>query len=578
MKKIVIIISFITLVFSPAFSQKKKSKQKNKEKISAQDTENRVISLIFKAEHYELLEKYAEAASAYRECINISPQSAVCYYKLATLYSLRGDINGSINLVKQAIEIEPDNKWYILLLSHDYIAIGDYDNAIEYFVKTLELDPFNIDFQLELAELYIRQGNNKKAIELLDIFEKKYGINPEINVRKQNLYLQNGQIDKAIDECLVLIDAFPEEPNYYGLLAEMYLQNKEDDKALETYNQLLEIAPENGLAHFSIANYYHQQGQEDKARNEMLMAFKSDDLEIETKLNVLKKYIDVLKTNPEDWPYVQQLLNSLEQANPNNAATYTIISDFKYQRKDIKSARQYIYKSLELEKDKIQVWNRLIVIDSELQDWKAMVKDGEAALELFPSNPGFYYFLGVAYFQDKKYDEAIEVLETGKLMIFQNENGIVDFQILLADAYNNIGSYKKSDENYDKVLENQPDNDYVLNNYSYYLSLRKDKLDKALEMGKKLVELKPGQYNYQDTYGWVLFQSGNYKQAVVWLEKAVNSGGSVNGEILEHYGDALFMDGNKSKALEIWKMAKSRGDASEEIDIKIKEEKITGIN
>ena len=232
----------------------------------------------------------------------------------------------------------------------------------------------------------------------------------------------------------------------------------------------------------------------------------------------------------------------------------------------------------EIQKDKFQVWNQLIIMDSELQDWNAMVKDGNDALELFPSNPAFYYFLGIAYMQIEDYNNAIEILETGKMMIFKNENGLVDFQTLLGDVYNGAGLYEKSADNYDKVLKVQPDNVYVLNNYSYYLSLRKENLEKAKKMAKKAVDLEPDQYNYQDTYGWVLFQNSEYQEAAYWLEKAVDNGGSINGEILEHYGDALFMMGNIEKAVEIWKIAASVGDASELIEVKIEEQKIPDIN
>ena len=577
MKKTLTIIILLLFVASPAFSQKNKKDKKGKSGVTEVDM-NLVLHLIFEGERHELLENYVKAASYYQECINLDPENSVCLYKLATVYNLRGNYSGSINLIKRAIVIDPENKWYHLLLSHNYIAIGDLNNATLSFQKAIQLDPYKPEYQLELAELYAEQGKFKEAILLLNDFEELHGINPEINIRKQNFYVQNGQTDKAIEECIILINGFPEEPNYYGLLAELYLQNNDPDNALKTFEELLEIDPDNGLAHFSLANYYRKKGEIEKSNSEMLLAFVSKNLEIETKLNVLIHYTDILANDPSEWPYVEKLLQALETTNPGDARTFAIISDFYYNRGETERARDYTYKSLELQRDKFQVWNQLIIMDSELQDWNAMVKDGHDALELFPSNPAFYYFLGVAYIQTEDFENAIEVLETGKMMIFKNENGLVDFQSLLGDVYNSAGQYKKSEENYDKVLKVQPDNAYVLNNYSYYLSLRKDNLEKAKKMAKRAVDLEPDQYNYQDTYGWVLFQNTEYQEAAYWLEKAINNGGSVNGEVLEHYGDALYMTGNMEKAVEIWKMAASVGDASELIEIKIKEQKIPDIN
>jgi len=577
MVRLIGIITLVLLVAAPVFSQKKKKKKKGKTELVEVD-KNRVLKLVFDGERQELLGNPVKAASYYQECINIDPENSVCLFKLASVYNIRGNYNGSINLVKKAIAIDPTNKWYLLLLSNSYIALGDLNNATLAFEKAIELDPFKPEYQLELSELYAQQGKFKEAITLLDEFEEKRGIHPEINIRKQNFYVRNGQTNKAIDECKILIKAFPEEPNYYGLLAELYIQNKDQENALKAFNDLLEIDPDNGLAHYSLANYYRQNDEIEKAEAELLLAIGSKNLELETKLVILNHYTEVLANDPSKWPYTKKLFDAFEKANPNNAKAYAAISDFYYKQGEPEKARDYTYKSLELEKDKFQVWNQLIIMDSELQDWDAMVKDGEAALELFPSNPAFYYFLGIGYMQNEDYENAIEVLETGKMMIFKNEGGLVDFQTLLGDVYNSDGQYKKSAENYDKVLKVQPDNIYILNNYAYYLSLRKEHLEKAKKMARRTVELEPDQYNYQDTYGWVLFQNGEYGEAVIWLEKSVNTGGSVNGEILEHYGDALFMVGKKDKALEIWKMAKSVGDASDLIDTKIKEQKIPDIN
>jgi len=155
------------------------------------------------------------------------------------------------------------------------------------------------------------------------------------------------------------------------------------------------------------------------------------------------------------------------------------------------------------------------------------------------------------------------------MTIFKSEAGLVDFYVLLGDTYNAIGNFVKSDENYDLALAANPNNAYVLNNFAYYLSLRKEKLDQAEKMAQMAVELEPEQYNYQDTYGWVLFQAEKYEEAAKWLKLAVNNGGDINGEIIEHYGDALFKTGDVDEALKQWKRAKQVGAASELIDEKI---------
>ena len=114
----------------------------------------------------------------------------------------------------------------------------------------------------------------------------------------------------------------------------------------------------------------------------------------------------------------------------------------------------------------------------------------------------------------------------------------------------------------------------MLNNYSYYLSLRKLNLDKAEAMSKKCNELEPNNNSYQDTYGWILYQMKKYDDAKVWVGKAVDNGGRNNGTLLEHYGDILYQLGNKDEALKYWIDAKKAKGTSELIDKKIADKKL----
>ena len=96
------------------------------------------------------------------------------------------------------------------------------------------------------------------------------------------------------------------------------------------------------------------------------------------------------------------------------------------------------------------------------------------------------------------------------------------------------------------TLEINPKDTYVLNNYSYYLSLRNMDLDKAEAMSRKANELDPNNGNSQDTYAWILYASKKYTEAKEWIEKAILNGGEKNAVILEHYGDILFKLGDFS--------------------------------
>jgi len=148
------------------------------------------------------------------------------------------------------------------------------------------------------------------------------------------------------------------------------------------------------------------------------------------------------------------------------------------------------------------------------------------------------------------------------------------FDTYIADVYHELGNKEKMYEQYDRVLKNDPENVYVLNNYAYFLSLDNERLEDALKMSALTIEKEPKNVTYIDTYAWVLYKLGRYKDAKKWMEKVFSYDKNPQGINYEHYGDILYRLGDTKKAVQNWKKAKKLGETSEFIDQKIKDEKI----
>jgi tetratricopeptide (TPR) repeat protein len=57
-----------------------------------------------------------------------------------------------------------------------------------------------------------------------------------------------------------------------------------------------------------------------------------------------------------------------------------------------------------------------------------------------------------------------------------------------------------------------------------------------------------------DSLGWVYFQRGDYKNAIIWLEKA-DKASNGDPEVLEHLGDVRRAMGDREEAAKIYKQA-----------------------
>jgi Tfp pilus assembly protein PilF len=150
---------------------------------------------------------------------------------------------------------------------------------------------------------------------------------------------------------------------------------------------------------------------------------------------------------------------------------------------------------------------------------------------------------------------------------------MIDFYSGLGDAYNYNKEYEKSDKAFEDALKIDSDNTFVLNQYAYFLSLRKENLDRAEKLSKKANELQPGNRSYMDTYGWILYQQKKFTEAEEWLGNAAKLGPN-KPDILEHYGDVLYKLNKVDEAVKQWEKAKQAGGNSETLLKKIKEKKL----
>jgi tetratricopeptide (TPR) repeat protein len=191
------------------------------------------------------------------------------------------------------------------------------------------------------------------------------------------------------------------------------------------------------------------------------------------------------------------------------------------------------------------------------------------AIKIFKDKPLLYLFKGNAAMSKDNYDEAISVFEEGLMHSGNNNDLKIQFYSLMAEAYRSSGNNEKSDSCYEEALILDPNNLLVLNNYSYFLSLRQVKLNMAEKMSKKTIIAQPENYVYLDTYAWILFNKGNYKKALEFIEKAIEFNGSDDPDILEHYGDILEKLGRNNEALKYWELSVEKGNNKESIFRKI---------
>jgi len=510
------------------------------------------------------------AITLFSKCLEINPNSSSAMFELAKIHSGNGDQTSSSLLLEKAINIDPQNKWYKVLLAQIYQQGKQYKKAADLYQQLYALDSENLEYLYMNAALLSSAEKFDQAIVVYNELEKKIGINDQISVEKQQIYQAAGKKKEAQAELQKLIDYNPKEPRYYGLMADYYLSEKDEENALKNYLKILEIDPDNGFVLFSLTSFYRQKEDKEKAWEYIRKGFQNKSADVETKIQYY------LMMTAEEKPFftedqVNELVQSLIKTNGDDYRVYTVYAEYLISKGKLTEAREQLRKVLETQKDNYMIWERMLLISNDLLDFKSIYTDAEKAIELFPNQPVLYGLRAVACLQLEKYTEALDILKEGDAYLLDNKLMKVQFELYRAEANYKLGRVEDAFKAFDAVISIDPENWLAMNNYAYYLSVRNENLEKAEQLSGKAVRANPDNSTYLDTYAWVLFMRKDYTLAKFYMETAIKNGGDKNGVIVEHYGDILYMLGQKEKAMEQWKKAEETGDFSEFLSEKIKQ-------
>lgn len=512
-----------------------------------------------------------EAILAFKEAAIIDPDNAAVFYNLGQL-SLALQNNGeALRYAQLSTRFSPVNVWYQTLLAEAFKATRQFEKAAETYIFIYDKLEKKTDYLYAASENFYLSRSYPKSIKVLDRIEKEKGLSEEVIVKKEQLYLVLDKPSKAIDEVKKLVAAYPKQLRYMGMLADLYMSIKKEGEALKIYTAILDEQPGNGFANMAMADYNKQKGNTEKWFFHFSKALSSTEVELRDKLNELVPMLNpALPAHERN--QAQKLLDVLAEAHPAEATVFVLKGDQQVHEKNYNEARVNYRRALDLNPDNLMTWQQLLFCSQELKDDDTLLRDCESALEYFPAEPMFYSTLSITYIQRKEYQKAIEKIRPGIEYSADNERLKVQMLTLLGDAAQYAKLYSSSDSAYEAALAIEPDNSLVLNNYAYFLSVRKEHLDRADSMSSRTLQLQPNSASYLDTYGWILFQKKQYAEAKRYIERSLEIA-PANAEVTEHLGDILFMMNDKAGALNKWKQAKELGSQSENLERKIAEQR-----
>jgi Flp pilus assembly protein TadD len=148
---------------------------------------------------------------------------------------------------------------------------------------------------------------------------------------------------------------------------------------------------------------------------------------------------------------------------------------------------------------------------------------------------------------DERYDDSAKVLD-GLISA-----GDPDWRLLYMRAVDNqeTGRWADAEADLQRALKLRPDDPELLNFLGYSWIDRGEKLNQALAMVRKAVDLDPHSGAMIDSLGWGYYRLGDYQSAVDNLETAVTLE-PADPDVNNHLGDAYWRVGRKLEARFQW--------------------------
>ena len=497
-----------------------------------------------------------------QHCIKINPQAAEAYYFLAQYYQiLRGDstnLKTAQQYILKAAELEPDNATFLETVAQSYIRQAEYEKAIPVMERLYNQDKSREELLEMLFELYQQTDNNDKAIETLNRLEAAEGKSERLSYAKSEIYTNMGNKKAAIAEMKQLAQQYPNDLNFKGMYADMLLRNDEEEQALKLYNEILAEEPDNTRAQVSLRSYYRVQGEIEKADSLTEVILLNKNTTNEQRIYLMRQMVADSERADGDSTQILNMFHKMLAGPQKNADIATLCAaymDLKKMPRD--SVRAMLQTVLSIAPDNAAARLQLVSFAWDRKDHQEVITLCQDARQYNPEEMAFYYYQGMAYYQEEDKDKALEAFQNGIGVITPESNPAIvsDFYAVMGDLLHQKGLARKAFEAYDSCLQWKDDNIMCLNNYAYYLSELDEQLDKAEQMSYKTIKAEPKNATYLDTYAWILFMQGRYAESKVYIDQALQNDSDSSAVITEHAGDIYIQNKEPERAVELWKQA-----------------------
>ena len=453
--------------------------------------------------------KLDEAQAKLDDLLKQFPNEAEYHNLQALIKTLQKDQKAAVVSFQKALNLNPRNLSALQGLALLALENNELKAAQEHIDTALAAHPKAAVPYVLKANLAYRQNDLEEVENILSTALKQAQGNKEQVLLVVNnlikLYELKQEPLKVLELMQGIVNRYPNEKSVLSMLARAQILNKDFDSAAQTLKTIITQDQKDVFHRILLARLLMTRpgASVDMSRLvEEANAVSPDDQQVMT----LKT---VYLINEQKLDQAMEQAARIEKQYPESAVGFILKADIYLAQKQLDKALEYNRRAYEI-KPNARLLNQI----------------------------------GGLLAAQGKTDEAIQMFSSE---IDKNPKNL-DAHLQIANLYLSQKNYGKAESHYQAILNEKPENVVILNNLAMIHFGQNN--PKALELAEKAYKLSPEAAAIADTYGIVLLQNGQAKDALAKLQKAADLAPN-SLDIQFHLANAQQANGNKQVAIEI---------------------------
>jgi len=521
------------------------------------------------------------AEDSFKEAVKLSPKSTNALVSLGNFYQTRGRFPEAEQAFRQAITAAADDPNPRLSLASLYMAENKPGEAEEFLRQSKKDFPNNPVGYRMLGDFYFSNNQLDKATAEYASLYRDHAKDMVVKKNYIQLLILKDRLDDARKLNDEVVKAKPDDQDAQVYKGEIEIRSGRASDAVNTLQAVLKNDPDNAVAHYQQGLAFDQLGNTNRAEAEWRDAvrLRPDIVEAHRALagvaihrsdaSALAQEADQIIALQPSAPdgYLLRAVADIDRKNyatadenihrslekqPNNPGAYVQLGNLRMAQTQFADAQRAYQQALDQDPNSTDALGGVLNVDLVQKQPDRAIATAKTQLAIYPKNVGFHIMMGQLLLEQKKdlagaeqeFKQASDLDKKNseamvKLGLVQNLRGATDqalqtyldgakinpkevaFYLLAGGIYEAKQDWDNAKQQYQKVLQIQPDNPLASNNLAYVMLEQGGNVEVAFAMAQTARRQLPDNPNSADTLGWAFYHKGVYTSAITQFKAAL---------------------------------------------------------